>query len=110
MVQSRSESYLKQWSFRAVVLTLRAILYHPKLHYSEKVLAAALLMEPRFNFPDDFKTGKLRRKLPVLLAKKFGVPLSSICLWIKRIAEVGDFKCLEWPEQGGPAIPYISIK
>jgi len=110
MIQERSDAYLRQLCFRPAVLTLQAILYHPKLHYSEKILAAALLLEPRFIFPKDFKTGRLKRGLATKLAEKLGVSLSSITLWLKRISEVADFKPKIFLQQGGADIPYIVIK
>ena len=110
MVQKRSEAYLRPICERPAILSLQAIIYHPKLHYSEKVLAIALLMEPGFSFPGGFQDIKLKRGLTAQLARKFGVPLSSISLWLKRLIEVGEFKRLELLQQGGASIPYISIK
>lgn len=110
MIQSRSEAYLKCLCVRPAILSLRAILYHPKLHYSEKVLAVALLMEPGFSFPSGFRDIKLKHGLAAQLARKFGVPLSSISLWLKRITEVSEFKSLDFLVQGGASVPYIVIK
>jgi len=110
MVQERSTAYLKQLCFRPATISLKSILFHQKLHYSEKVLAVALLLEPGFPFPGGFKDVKLKHGLLAQLARKFGVPLSSISLWLKRIIEVGGFKSLDFLQQGGAGIPYIVIK
>ena len=90
MIQNRSKAFLRQLCERPAVDLLRVIVYHSKLHYSEKVLSIALLLEPGFSSEDGFKTTTLKRGLKALLARKFQVPESSISIWLKRISEVAD--------------------